>query len=286
MDANYLYLPLSVEAITGLESALSKRDTDKSVLFKGCREIVEGLEKAEGNGRLSDDSHVIAIQLKSDLSIEELADLIEDHSRSAQQADILKTSDVQMLTGANGEKYPKGTGELILAGTIEDDSIYFSLTVNCDMARRYCRAGLLPEIIYDPEEAMERFLSLRREMELYLSYGVRRFVDVRDSYYDLPQDKLMKAVRLIEIVTEERFPKFRDCLFEPGFRNDFMELFLEHLESSHDEDSGESGKKLANELFVLFALIRGLVGTEEWLEKLPGKISPDLKSFIARMISS
>ena len=286
MDANYLYLPLSVEAITGLESALSKKDTARRVLFKGCREIVEGLEQSDDTGRLSDDAYVIAIQLKSDLSIEELSDLIEDHSRSAQQADIFEMSDFKMVKGANGEMNPKGTGDLILAGTIEENSTYFSLTVNCDMARRYCRAGLLPEIIYDPEEAMERFLSLRREMELYLSYGVRRFVDVRDSYYNLCQDKLMKAVRLVEIVTEERFPKFRDCLFEPDFRNDFMELFLEHLESNQDSDPNDFAKKSKNELFVLFALIRGLEGTEEWLDKLPSSTPSDLKAFLNRMVSS
>lgn len=286
MDVNYLFLPLSVEAITGLELVLTRKDIDNRVLFRGCREITTGLKSAKVGESLPHDYDGIVVQLYSELGADDLEDLIDDHSRSLQQADILPIEAVHHSIDSDGNVCPAGTGSLLLAGVMEENSAYYSLSANCDLARRHCRVNLLPEIIYEPEEAVERFLLLRRELELYLGYGVRKFTGFKDNFYDLHQDKLMKSVRLVEVVAEERFPKFRDCLIEAEFRNDFVHLVLNELFSDPPGENGWIAHHTANDLFILFSLIRGLSGAEEWMERLPDSVPSDLKAFLCRIVGN
>lgn len=284
MDANYLYIPLSVDAVNGLESVLVHKDTGKSVIFKGCRVVESELKPKGGYSDLPPVEEGVVIQLYSALKPDKLSDLIDDHSLSWQQGYIVPISAVETTTDESDETRPIGTGKLIMAGTLDDDgNLYHGLTANMELARRYCRVHLLPEIIYDPEEALERFYSLRRELEIYLGYGVRKFTGFQNNYLDLSQDKLMKAVRLVEVVTEEKFPKFRDCLFGPAFREDFLDLFFSEMPENEAADNGFS-KERGSDLFILFCLIRDLEGTPEVLEKLEGSVPNSFMQFLRRIV--
>ncbi|WP_372997722.1 hypothetical protein [Marinobacter sp.] len=282
MDANYLYIPLSVDGVNGLESVLVHKDTIKQVIFKGCRVIESPLIPSSGSVELPPIEEGVVIQLMSKLKPDELSDLIDDNSLSWQQGYVLPMNAIETTVDESEEVQPVGAGKLIMAGTLDDDgNLYHVLSANMELARRYCRVHLLPEIIYDPEEALERFYTLRRELEIYLGYGVKKFTGFQSNYFDLSQDKLMKAVRLVEVVTEEKFPKFRDCLFEPAFRQDFLSQFSAEM----DEDEGDGiSKERGADLFILFCLIRDLEGTPEALENLPNTVPSALKQFLGRIV--
>lgn len=286
MGANYVYIPQSVEGVSGLESMLTISDPNRNVRFRGVRVIESGLLANDGTSFLLPEhleKNTIVIFLQSELSVEDLDDLIDDHTRSAQQGYLIPISKLQMVE-ANGSVQPAGTSELLLPGSIEEGKAYFALSANMDVARRYCRLNLLPEIIYDPDEALEGFLRLRRELEVYLGYGVRRVGAFQDSYLNLDHDRLMKALRMVEIVTDEKFPKFRDSLFDPEFRNEFIETFLDDMARDDVSHLQEIDEHRRNDLFILFTLIKDLVGTEDLLHSLSDRIPGDLRDFLWRIV--
>jgi|DeeseametaMP0747_FD_contig_123_25634_length_3694_multi_8_in_0_out_1_6 hypothetical protein len=284
MDANYLYIPMSVDAVNGLESVLIHKDTGKQVIFKGCRVIKDVLMPTARKADIPPIDDGIVILLQSQIKPDELSDLIDDNSLSWQQGYVLPFSAIETTVDADQEPKPVGTGDLIMAGTLDEDgNLYHGLTANMELARRYCRVHLLPEVIYDPEEALERFYTLRRELEIYLGYGVRKFTGFQKNYFDLSRDKLMKAARLVEVVTEEKFPKFRDCLFEPEFREDFLSLFFQEM-AEDDKSDEETIRARGGDLFILFCLIRDLEGTPEVLESLPDTVPSSLKNFLHRIV--
>lgn len=286
MGANYIYVPLSVEGVTGLESVLKHKDLERTVLFRGVRLAQKPLTFKQGvdaSAETDIDHDSVLIMLQSDLDPSSLGDLIEDHSRSFQQGHLIPLSHLE-TTMAEEFEIPVGAGNLILPGTSEGEYTYFGFEANMDIARRHCRVNMMPEIILDPDVALDRFLLLRRELELYLGYGVRKFTNFQSSFADLDQDRLMKAVRLVDIVTEEIFPKFKDCLFETEFRDDFLEAFMADFKESPVDDNGLIDQRQGNDLFILFSLIRGLQGTRELLDSLPDSVPGDLKRLLGRIV--
>ncbi|WP_138437993.1 hypothetical protein [Marinobacter shengliensis] len=286
MGANYIYVPQSVEGVTGLESVLKHKDLERTVLFRGVRLAQKPLTFKQGVDAPAEkdiDHDSVLIMLQSDLDPSALGELIEDHSRSFQQGHLIPLA--QLETTTTGEfEFPVGAGNLILPGTSEGEYTYFGFEANMDIARRHCRVNMMPEIILDPDVALDRFHLLRRELELYLGYGVRKFTDFQSSFADLDQDRLMKAVRLVDIVTEEIFPKFKDCLFETEFREDFLEAFMVDFKETPLDDSGLIGQRQGNDLFILFSLIRDLQGTRKLLDSLPDSVSGDLRRLLGRIV--
>ena len=67
MDANYLYIPLSVDGVNGLESVLVHKDTSKQVIFKGCRVIESPLIPSSDSVELPPIEEGVVIQLMSKL---------------------------------------------------------------------------------------------------------------------------------------------------------------------------------------------------------------------------
>lgn len=155
-----------------------------------------------------------------------------------------------------------------------------------DMARCHCRVIMLPEIIFDAEDALDRFDVLCRKIEIYLSYGIQRFTGFQEWCDELDQDRLMKVVRLVGIVTDEKFPKFRDSLYEPAFREEFIELFMADMAEPPELQRYVEKHSNGDAFFILFCLIRDLVGTHELHHSLEGSIDPALHDCLGRIIFS
>lgn len=288
MLEKYLYIPQSVEAVTALEQMLTLSEPLRTVRFEGIRLIEDGLKSlASGATDHSAPSQLsgIVIQLASELLIEDLDDLIDGHSRSAQQGFLTPVAELETIE-EEGLTKPVGTSGLLLSGNEEDQHTYFALSANMDMARCHCRVIMLPEIIFDAEDAFDRFAVLRRQIGIYLSYGVQRFTGFQELCDEVDQDRLMKVVRLVGIVTDEKFPKFRDSLYEPGFREEFIELFLADLTENSELQSNEEQHSSGDALFILFCLIRDLVGTHKLHHSLEGTIDPALHGCLGRLVLS
>ncbi|WP_153637527.1 hypothetical protein, partial [Marinobacter salsuginis] len=135
MDANYLYIPMSVDAVNGLESVLIHKDTGKQVIFKGCRVIKDVLMPTARKADIPPIDDGIVILLQSQIKPDELSDLIDDNSLSWQQGYVLPFSAIETTVDADQEPKPVGTGDLIMAGTLDEDgNLYHGLTANMELA--------------------------------------------------------------------------------------------------------------------------------------------------------
>jgi hypothetical protein len=283
MAATYIYLPDSVEGINSLEFALKVSDPSRSIQFRGLRLMEAPLQPADGTdyripkGRTTEN---VLVVLRSELSTDELADLIDDHAHSAQQGFLIPMCELK-TEEVGGIVRPVGTSDFVLPGDPEEGKTYFSLSANMNIARRHCRMMLFPEINYATEEALERLKDLRLELEKYMLYAVKTFPEDVNSYFSADRpEALSKIVRMVEVVAEEQFPKFRHAMYSKGFSEDFLKAFSAELAGEPVTEDGYFHQSQINEIFVLACLTRDIVSTQPLLDHFPDRVPEHVKHIL------